>query len=53
MQSTRVSLKRLRNLSSKVSAHYLIDRNGKVINLVKQRKLLGMLENPSGLVLIT
>ena len=26
MQSTRVSLKRLRNLSSKVSAHYLIDK---------------------------
>ena len=39
MQSTRVSLKRLKNLSSKVSAHYLIDRNGKVINLVETNKI--------------
>ena len=39
MQSTRVSLKRLKNLSSKVSAHYLIDRNGKVINLVETKKI--------------
>ena len=39
MQSTRVSFKRLRNLSSKVSAHYLIDRNGKVINLVETKKI--------------
>ena len=39
MQSERVSLKRLRNLSFKVSAHYLIDRNGKVINLVETKKI--------------
>ena len=32
-------IKRLRNLSSKVSAHYLIDRNGKVINLVETKKI--------------
>ena len=34
MQSERESLKRLTSLTSKVSAHYLIGRNGKILNLV-------------------
>ena len=38
MQSTRVSLKRLQNLKSKVSCHYLIDRNGAIIKMVGDNK---------------
>ena len=38
MQSARVSLNRLTNPKSKVSCHYLIDRNGKVIKLVEDIK---------------
>ena len=38
MQSTRVSLKRLTNPRSKVSCHYLIDRNGKIFRLVEDIK---------------
>ena len=34
MQSERESLKRLTSLSSKVSAHYLIGRSGRIFNLV-------------------
>ena len=45
MQSKIESIKRLINPRSKVSTHYLIDRNGKVLNLVDEKKLLGMLEN--------
>ena len=39
MQSTRVSLKRLKNPKSKVSCHYLIDRNGKIFRMVKDVKI--------------
>ncbi len=38
MQSARVSLKRLKNPKSKVSSHYLIDRNGSVIRMVEDNK---------------
>ena len=34
MQSERESLKRLTSVGSKVSAHYLIGRSGKIFNLV-------------------
>ena len=36
MQSERESLKRLTNLRSKVSSHYLINRNGKIFKLVEE-----------------
>ena len=39
MQSTRVSLKRLKNPKSKVSCHYLIDRNGKIFRMVEDVKI--------------
>ena len=39
MQSKRVSLKRLSDKKSKVSCHYLIDRMGKCIRLVKENKV--------------
>ena len=35
MQSERESIKRLSNPSSKVSSHYLINRNGKIIRMVQ------------------
>ena len=35
MQSERESIKRLCNPSSKVSSHYLINRNGKIIRMVQ------------------
>ena len=35
MQSERESLKRLTSNKSKVSAHYLIERNGRILNLVE------------------
>ena len=35
MQSERESIKRLCSLKSKVSSHYLINRNGKIYNFVK------------------
>ena len=38
MQSTRVSLKRLKNPKSKVSCHYLIDRNGSTIKMIEDNK---------------
>ena len=37
MQSERESIKRLVNPSSKVSSHYLINRKGRVFNLVQDR----------------
>ena len=37
MQSERESLKRLTSLKSKVSAHYLIGRNGRTFNLVEPK----------------
>ena len=37
MQSERESIKRLCNPSSKVSAHYLINQNGKIFKLVEDR----------------
>ena len=39
MQSKIESIKRLINPRSKVSTHYLIDRNGKVLNLVDDKKI--------------
>ncbi len=39
MQSTRESLKRLKNYKSKVSCHYLIDREGKITSMVKDRDI--------------
>ena len=39
MQSERESLKRLTNSRSKVSCHYLIGRNGKIFNLVKNEHI--------------
>ena len=36
MQSERESLKRLTNPKFKVSCHYLINRDGKVFNMVKE-----------------
>ena len=37
MQSERESLKRLTSIKSKVSAHYLVGRNGGILNLVEPR----------------
>ena len=37
MQSERESIKRLCNSTSKVSSHYLINRNGKIFQLVQDR----------------
>ncbi len=39
MQSERESIKRLINPKSKVSCHYLINRKGKVFNMVKEHKV--------------
>ena len=39
MQSTRASLKRLTNPKFKVSCHYLISREGKIISLVPEDKV--------------
>ena len=37
MQSERESIKKLCNLKSKVSSHYLINRKGKIFSLVQDR----------------
>ena len=39
MQSERESLQRLINPKSKVSCHYLINRNGRIFNLVKEKNI--------------
>jgi len=39
MQSERESIKRLINSKSKVSCHYLINRSGKIFNLVKDQNI--------------
>ena len=39
MQSERESLNRLCNRKSKVSSHFLINRNGKIFRLVKDNKI--------------
>ena len=39
MQSARVSMKRLKNPKSKVSCHYLIDRNGDTYKMVDDNKI--------------
>ena len=39
MQSERESLKKLTNPRSKVSCHYLINRKGEIINLVKEQNI--------------
>ena len=39
MQSERESVKRLCNPLSKVSAHYLINQNGKIFKLVEERRI--------------
>ena len=48
MQSEIESIKRLKNPKYKVSCHYLINRKGKVIQMVKAKKWLGMQENLNG-----
>ena len=39
MQSEIESIKRLKNVKSKVSCHYLINRKGKIIQMVKDNKI--------------
>ena len=39
MQSVRASILRLTNLRSKVSCHYLIKRNGNVVQMVQDEKV--------------
>ena len=39
MQSKRASINRLIKINSKVSCHYLIDREGKIIQLVEDLKI--------------
>ena len=39
MQSERESLQRLIHPKSRVSCHYLISRNGKIFNLVKEKNI--------------
>ena len=39
MQSEIASIKRLKNPKSKVSCHYLINRKGKIIQLVEDRNI--------------
>ena len=39
MQSGRVSMSRLKNLKSKVSCHYFIERNGNVYSMVEDNKI--------------
>ena len=39
MQSGRVSMNRLKNLKSKVSCHYFIERNGNVYRMVEDNKI--------------
>ena len=39
MQSERESIKRLINPRSKVSCHYLVNRKGKIFNLVKDQNV--------------
>ena len=39
MQSEIESIKRLKNKKSKVSCHYLINRKGKIIQMVKDKKI--------------
>ena len=39
MQSEIESIKRLKNPSAKVSCHYLVNRNGEIIQMVKDRKI--------------
>ena len=39
MQSTIASLKRLKDIRSKVSCHYLINRKGKVFQMVKENRI--------------
>ena len=39
MQSERASIKRLTNEKSKVSSHYLINRNGKIIKMVDEKNI--------------
>ena len=39
MQSEIESLKRLKNSRSKVSCHYLINRNGIIVNMVPDNKI--------------
>ena len=45
MQSEIESIKRLKNKNSKVSCHYLINRKGKILKMVPDKKLLGTLGN--------
>ena len=47
MQSEIESIKRLKNPKTKVSCHYLINRKGDIIQMVKDRKIACM-ENLNG-----
>ena len=48
MQSEIESIKRLKNPKTKVSCHYLINRKGEIIQMVKDKYVLGMQENLNG-----
>ena len=48
MQSEIESIKRLKNPKYKVSCHYLINRKGKIIQMVRDKHMLGMLVNLNG-----
>ena len=51
MQSTIESLNRLTKKRHKVSAHYLIDRSGKIFQLVDDLRGLGMQVSLNGKIL--
>jgi N-acetylmuramoyl-L-alanine amidase len=48
MKSSKDAIERLSDPKSEVSAHYLIDEAGKVIQLVDEQKELGMLDKVVG-----
>ena len=51
MQSEIESIKRLKNPKSKVSCHFLINRKGEIILMVKESLLHGTPENLDGKIL--
>ena len=48
MQSKIVSIKRLTSINSKVSCHYLIDRKGKIVQMVQDNKVAWHAGNQNG-----
>ena len=48
MQSEIASISRLKNPRSKVSTHYLINRNGKITQMVKDENIAWHAENLNG-----